>query len=39
MSNVWKVDLNAGTISIIAGGATTGFAGDGGPATNALLNP
>jgi hypothetical protein len=37
-SNVWKVDLNSGTISIIAGGATQGFTGDGGPATNALLN-
>jgi len=38
MTNVWKVDLNLGTISIIAGGLTTGYAGDGGPATNALVD-
>ena len=39
-SQVWKVDLASGNISIVAGGGGTsmGFSGDGGPATNALLN-
>ena len=39
VGKVWKVNLNAGTISIFAGGTNgTGFSGDGGPATNALLS-
>jgi hypothetical protein len=39
-SQIWKVDLATGNISIIAGagGTSVGFSGDGGPATNALLN-
>ena len=39
-SQVWKVDLATGGISIIAGagGTNVGFWGDGGPATNALLS-
>jgi len=38
LSNVWRVDLASGNIAIIAGGGTTGVAGDGGPATSALIN-
>jgi hypothetical protein len=37
-NRIRKVDSNFGTINTIAGGSTNGFAGDGGPATNALLN-
>ena len=39
-AEVWKVDLASGNISIVAGrgGMSLGFSGDGGPATNALLN-
>ncbi len=35
---VWKMD-SSGTLSIVAGNGTTGFSGDGGPATAAQLMP
>ncbi len=39
-SGVWKVDLASGNISIVVGvgGTSLGFSGDGGPATNAMVN-
>lgn len=39
-SQVWKVDLASGNISIVAGrgGTSMGFSGDGGSATNAMVN-
>ena len=35
---VRAVDLSAGTIRYVAGTGTAGFSGDGGPATQAMLN-
>ena len=37
-SVICRVDLAAGTISHVAGTGTAGFSGDGGPATEAMLN-
>jgi len=36
--SVWKIDAATGAISRIAGRGTSGFSGDGGPATEAELN-
>jgi sugar lactone lactonase YvrE len=36
-SRILRIDGSTGTIASIAGGLTTGFAGDGGPAVSALL--
>lgn len=35
---VWKVDVAAGTIAVLAGTGTAGFSGDGGPAAAASLS-
>src|SRR5258708_31256144 len=38
MGRIRRVDASTGIITTIAGGVTGGFAGDGGPATSALLD-
>jgi streptogramin lyase len=35
---VWKLDGNTGAMTKVAGNGTSGFSGDGGPATSAQLN-
>jgi len=37
-ARVWRVDAVTGIITTVAGGGTSGFGGDGGPATSALLS-
>jgi sugar lactone lactonase YvrE len=38
IARIRRVDASTGIITTVAGGATSGFAGDGGPAASALLN-